>query len=275
MDKNLRQLITDFIPPIFAHLHQKFLWKSGYFGKFTCWEDACRASSGYDSEEILNRVRDAVLKVKRGEAAYERDSVLFDKVQYCWPVLAGLLWIASRNRNNLNLVDFGGSLGSSYFQNKYFLSHLENLSWNIVEQKKFVDCGKSDFEDEHLRFYYDIDHCLSDQKPDTLLLLSVVQYLENPYEFLSQVLKGQFKYVIFDRTPFTASEDDMLTVHRVSPAIYRASIPTWLLSESKFRTFMSQKYELLADFNSFSRDYFRGNVVDLRGFLYVRRDEFR
>jgi len=48
-------------------------------------EEAMELSTGYDSERILGKVRDSLLKVKRGEAVYERDSVLFDKVQYSWP----------------------------------------------------------------------------------------------------------------------------------------------------------------------------------------------
>ena len=41
-----------------------------------------RMSSGYDSQLILDKVLTSTLKVKNGEAAYERDSVLFDEIQY-------------------------------------------------------------------------------------------------------------------------------------------------------------------------------------------------
>lgn len=272
MKKNLRQLVNDCIPPIVHRVVDK-MRRTGYFGKYESWDVACAASTGYDSDEILNRVRGALLKVRNGEVAYERDSVLFDKIEYAWPVLAGLLWIASQNRNNLDLIDFGGSLGSSYYQNRNFLTHMESLSWNIIEQKKFVECGRSEFENEHLRFYYNMEECLSEQTPDTLLLLSVIQYMQNPYEFLSQILMSRFKYVIIDRTPFVSGSEDMLTIHRISPSIFRASIPTWLLGEAKFRAYMSEKYELVADFDSFSHEYFRGSVVRLRGFLYVRKEE--
>src|SRR5881394_1299402 len=43
-------------------------------GPFTSWEEARIASGGYDDASILDKVRDATLKVKHGEAAYERDS---------------------------------------------------------------------------------------------------------------------------------------------------------------------------------------------------------
>ena len=60
----------------------------------------------------------------------------------------------------LSVLDFGGSLGSTYYQNKKFLDSLDDVSWNIVEQKHFVDAGKEDFEDERLRFSYDIESCV-------------------------------------------------------------------------------------------------------------------
>jgi len=53
------------------------------------------ASTGYDNDMILEKTRLALLKVKNGEAAYERDSVVFEDIQYAWPLLAGLLWVAA------------------------------------------------------------------------------------------------------------------------------------------------------------------------------------
>jgi putative methyltransferase (TIGR04325 family) len=69
-----------------------------------------------EKAEALERLKDAYLKVKSGEAVYQRDSFIFDKIQYSWPLLSGLLWIASLNNSSLNVLDFGGSLGASYYQ---------------------------------------------------------------------------------------------------------------------------------------------------------------
>jgi len=114
------QIIREITPPIIFRIYKNKAAKYGFWGNYPDWEAAKKASAGYDSEIILKKVTDALLKVKDGEASGERDSVLFDKVQYSWPLLAGLLWIASRNNNRLTLLDFGGSLGTSYFQNKLF-----------------------------------------------------------------------------------------------------------------------------------------------------------
>ncbi|HET6513956.1 MAG TPA: methyltransferase, TIGR04325 family, partial [Thermodesulfovibrionales bacterium] len=187
--------IKRFVPPVMADLVAQAFTSPVFSGNYRTWEEAQLASTSYDSDVILNKVKDALLKVKNGEAVYERDSVLFDKVQYSWPLLAGLLWVASREDNRLNLIDFGGSLGSSYYQNKKFLEHLPELKWSIVEQEKFVECGKQYFEDEHVRFYHDLNACIEERHPDAILFSSVIQYLEKPYGLLADVLNQGFAYI--------------------------------------------------------------------------------
>ncbi|HUI44932.1 MAG TPA: methyltransferase, TIGR04325 family [Nitrospirota bacterium] len=248
--QKFKQIAHDSLPPYFWRFYSKFNRKTGFFGNYHTWDEARRASVGYDADVILNKVKNALLKVKNGEAIYERDSFLFDKVQYSWPLLAGLLWVASREGNRLNIIDFGGSLGSSYFQQKYFFLHLNEFQWNIVEQPKFVEIGKLEFEDKHLRFYYNINECIEEKHPVAILLSSVVQYLERPYDLLSDIIAKDFKYILFDRTPFLYKGDDRITIQKVPKEIYKASYPSWFFNQAKFLTFFSSKYELIADFES-------------------------
>ena len=56
-------------------------------------------------------------KVKNGETVYERDSVIFDQIEYSWPVLTGLMCAAAQNSGCLKVLDFGCSLGSSNLEN--------------------------------------------------------------------------------------------------------------------------------------------------------------
>jgi len=269
MNKRIKQIVKDFVPPVLLKIHQGITSQISFQGNYANWEEARKASSGYDSDVILNKVKNALLEVKNGEAAYERDSVLFDKIQYSWPLLAGLLWIASQNKNKLNLIDFGGSLGSSYYQNRKFFLHLDELRWNIVEQEKFVECGKRYFEDEHLKFYYSLDDCLMNQQhTGTILFSSVIQYLEKPFDLLAEVISKEFSYIIFDRTPFLEKGNDRLTIQKVPPEIYPASYPAWFFNQEKFLQFFSEKYEVISDFESDDRanipSYFKGFIFKLK-----------
>ncbi len=270
MNQKVIRFVKGIAPPVLLDIYRGLSDnKVIYSGNYKTWDDARRASGGYDSDGILDKVKDALLKVKNGQAVYERDSVLFNKIQYSWPLLAGLLWITSQEDNCLNLVDFGGSLGSSYYQNKKFLAYLRVVKWNIIEQKKFVECGKRYFENEHLKFYYRLEDCLKEQKSNTILLSSVIQYLEKPYDLLKEVIEKRLKYMLFDRTPFFLEGEDRITVQKVPAEIYRASYPAWFFNQEKFLDFISPEYELIADFESADR----ANIPSMfKGFIFKLKD---
>ena len=222
-------------------------------GDYSSWAEAMAASTGYDSEIILEKTRAAVLKVKSGEAVYERDSVLFDEIQYAWPLVAGLMWVAARFGGRLNVLDFGGSLGSTYFQNRRFLQQLPSVRWNIVEQPRQVHVGKADFEDEHLRFYGDIEACLAKTQPNVIVLSGVLQYLEHPFDALRALLASPCNHLIVDRTPLWDGPADRLCVQYVPASIYAASYPSWIFSLHRFRSFLNEGWEIVAEFDGSDR----------------------
>jgi putative methyltransferase (TIGR04325 family) len=244
--------IKKLLPPILLELknsknnskHQ-IQWE----GSYSNWDDALANSSGYDNDLILEKVKNSLLKVKNGEAVYERDSVLFDKIQYSWPLLACLQNVAINHDASLSIIDFGGSLGSSYFQNRYFLKGLVSLKWFVVEQDHFVSCGKKNFEDDNLKFAYSVDEVLQNQSVHCLLLSSVLQYLPDPFMWMERFLKFNFDYIIIDRTGFSAGESNVLTVQTVPAEIYQASYPCWFFNEKGFIDRVQKRYEIITDFN--------------------------
>jgi len=229
-----------------------------------------RASTGYDSPIVLEKTKAAVLKVKNGEAAYERDSVLFDEVEYAWPLLAGLMWVAAQTEGRLNVLDFGGSLGSTYFQNLVFLCRLPDVRWNIVEQPQHVRIGRELVEDEHLRFHVCVEDCLAESQPNVVVLSSVLQYLEHPRDTLSELLKLPSNHVILDRTPFWDGPIDKLCVQKVPPSIYPASYPSWIFSAQLFRSHLGENWTVMAEFAN--PDKIQGPVdVVYKGMIITRQ----
>lgn len=270
MKEKIKKILKLFIPPILLN-QTRNKSKYGWFGNYETWEKAKLDSKGYDSPEILEKVKNSLLKVKNGEAVYERDSVIFDKIQYSWPLLTSLLWVASQNDNHLNLIDFGGSLGSSYYQNIGFLKHLKELRWNVVEQKNFVDCGKKYFEDNKLKFYENIENCLKETKPTVILILGTIQYVEKPYNLLKEIIEHEFEYIIFDRTNFLVNSD-RITIQKIPPAIYDASYPAWFLNETKFLNVIKEKYDLITDFNALGGTRDLGDIESHeKGYIFKRK----
>lgn len=244
----MKHLIKKFLPPILLDVLKSIQTSSyGWKGNYKSWEDAQNQAIGYDSDRILEKVRNALLKVKNGKAVYERDSVVFDEIQYSWPLLAGLMLAAAKNNGKLSVLDFGGSLGSTYYQNKKFLNQLDSVSWNIVEQNNFVKCGKKEFEDERLHFYSTIEDCKKEQTPNVLVLSSVLQYIEKPYKVLTELLQCEFEFIIIDRTPVKLIKENIITLQIVPPSIYNASYPCWIFNKTELMDFFNNNNYLLIE----------------------------
>lgn len=223
----------------------------GWFGDYSSWSAVLEKAGGYDKEIILERTKNALLKVKNGEAAYERDSVTFDKKEYPYALIAFLQLSASIKKRAIHVVDFGGSLGTTYYQVKDFFNAAQCASWNIVEQPHYVDCGKANFEDQTLRFYKSIEECQTEKKIDLVLLSSSVQYLEKPHDFLHKLALYDFPFLVFDRTAFNNSPVDRLTLQVVPPNVYPASYPSWFFDEEIFLSHFSDQYKVIAEFPSY------------------------
>jgi len=190
--------------------------------------------------------------VRDGLAAYERDGVLFDQPEYSFPVLACLLRVASTAGNRLRVLDFGGALGSTFFQARSFFTGLAEVRWNIVEQAHFIECGQREFQTAELRFFPSVDACLAEGQVDVVLLSGVLQCLKDPHELLAGILDKGIAYLLLDRTPVFDGERDRLTVQHVPAYIYGKPVryPAWFLERRRLAGALSQKYQLLVEFDA-------------------------
>ncbi len=222
----------------------------GWFGNYSSWQAAREMVGGYEQGNILDKTRQSLLKVKAGEAVYERDSVLFSTKEYPFALIACLLHVATAHQNTLHVTDFGGSLGSTWYQVRDFMNRIKELSWHVVEQDNYVKAGKTDFEDATLKFHYTIEESVAVRKPQVILLSSVIQYLEAPHAFLDQIAKLAPAYILFDRTSIIDAGDDRLTVQRVNPEIYDGSYPSWFFNEKRLLAHFSD-YDCITAFSSF------------------------
>lgn len=271
----LKRFTRNLMPPLFLQAFRSSRSRFnrrpqiGFWGDFKKWEEAQHASTGYEAPQILERTRAAIQKVVNGEAAYERDSVIFHRIEYQFPLLAGLLRAASENDGRLHVVDFGGSLGSSYFQCRTFFPHLKELSWNVVEQSAHVEVGRQHFASRELHFFHTIEECVAVSSPNVLLISGVIQYLDSPYKMLERLVASGFRTIILDRTPFMRNGKDRLTVETVPDWIYPASYPAWFLSEERFLSYFSN-YKLVATFAALDSVQPEGGEADHKGFIFEK-----
>lgn len=257
----MKKFLLLFIPPILikaklffrkknaSYTQQSITWK----GNYVSWQAALSDSDGYSHVSILLKVKESILKVKTGEAAYERDSVLFSEIQYSWPVLSALLLIATKQNKKLNIIDFGGSLGTLYFQYRAILENVGiSLQWHVVEQDSFVEIGKQEISDEKLFFYSSIEESLeSGFVPNLIIISGVLQCIEKPNQLIQEIINFKIENIIIDRTAFINKFPERITKQNVPEWIYKASYPCRFFEESKLKLFFNKEYELITEFDSF------------------------
>lgn len=224
-------MLRKYIPPFVLDI-AKYAIESiyGYSGNFSTWENALNKTKGYDSELIINKVINSTKEVINGNGKYERDGIVFTEEDINWPLMS--LILLTQN-DDFNLIDFGGSLGSTYYQNKKLLNKFNNINWNIVEQDNFVNAGKDITKDSSLNFFNNITEAQNHSKSNLILFGCVIQYLEFPFDIINKI-ENDIEYLIFDRVPFTKWDKDYITVQKVPPWIYPASYPCWLFNENNF-----------------------------------------
>ncbi len=222
---NLRAAL---VPPAVSNWAAQHSRYSTRFHQVDSWDQAIEGSVGYSDPEITMRVDSATRTILAGNAAFERDGFIFTEPDIRWPVLAGLLGAHARD-GYLRVVDFGGALGSVYWQHRANLAGL-NVAWAVVEQESFVNCGR-DLPTNEVSFLTDLDLAMSTISPNVILFSSVLQYIADPFALLSKVIQETQATIIIDRTPISTSPTNIPVIQRVPAHIYTGSYPAWIISQ--------------------------------------------
>ncbi len=229
-------------------------WHGAIFsGDFPSWTEARVASGGYDADVIFERTLAAARAVRDGRAAWERDTVLFHEPAAHQPLLDALRPAAATNGGRLAVLDFGGALGSTWWQHRAWFKDLAEVRWSVVEQARLVAIGRQEFAHGPLRFYETTEACCVAEHPDVVLLSAVLPYLEDPHALLRDIARRDFRRVIIDRTGFVCRGRDRLTVQRVPAAIYPASYPCWFFNREKLLEPFARGWRIAAEWPTFDQ----------------------
>jgi putative methyltransferase (TIGR04325 family) len=232
--------------------------QANYFaGDFGSWSEASAAAGqGWATPDILEKVRAPALKAKRGEIAFERDSMAFPSREVRWPLLTCICMAALHSHvGRFHLLDFGGSLGSTYFQHRPELREIPGLQWSIVEQPHFVDCGQREFQDDVLQFFETIGDAAKRAPIDLAMFSGSLQCIPDPFHVLKNAADTGAPYLLLDRLAIIDSDRDLITIkHVVQPEFYLARYPHRAFSKRRlFETIAALRYRVLWDFPQFDR----------------------
>lgn len=277
-----KETVKLFIPPIMLELRRRLrpappapagppLHRGMFQGPISSWEKAVASSDGWETSSLTDKTLEMALKVRDGLIEFEQDTVPRKKIVYSAPILAFIALVLSRHENKLDIVDFGGSLGTNYFQNRKVLRRLEKtqLTWNIVERPGLAELGSKHFAGPELMFYPSIEAAMKGNPPgrDSFLFSGSLQYLDDPLALLDKVVGLGAKIIAFDRLLVSPSENHEAYIQHLDPKIYyQTTFPVWCFSRERFIKHLTSKgFELVEHFTPNPDVHF-----DFCGMLFVR-----
>jgi len=259
--KYIKRIIPNFLKILIA---PKVKWS----GDFNSWDEVINIADGYDSLAIFDKVCKATLSILKNEAIFERDSVLFYENKFNHQILSCLLYIGLKEKGVINVLDFGGSLGSTYFQNREIINEISRVRWNIVEQPHYVEFANKNIKYPNLFFYYKIEDCLKSTSPHTIIFSSVLPYLKNPLYLLRETIESKaFKFIIIDRTGFVEGRQDRLTLQKVPKGIIKSSYPCWFFNKNSFEKLFNGLYKKIMEFDALGESNINASY---KGMIYER-----
>ncbi len=263
---------TNKICSILNNFALRYIFSKSFLDGFSNWEEAQSRSLGYDTLEIIDRVDRAATQVKLGDAKYERDSVVFHDSDPNWHFLAGL-YLAKSLSEKISVLDFGGSLGSTFYQHKKFLEQISNWTWGIVEQESFYKLGKTKYTEPNLNFYKNIDEFLSQGSPQFAYFGSSLQYIEDPLILIDKIENTNVEVLQIDRTPFSNSDSHIIAVQRNPKRIYSSSYPMTIFSLTKLVEKLKINWKILSIYDSIGATSYtkNGTRVEWKGIICLKK----
>lgn len=248
----------------------------GYHGSFSTWTEALRQAKPVDSatsDAFTERRRELCHRLRRREIAFVRDGVAFDEPQYPLSLLAFILRALLEHRGELNLVDFGGFLGTTYFQARDFIAAAASVRWTVVELPQVVEVAQKELQQEGpLQFLNSLSEALA-ARPNVVLLSGVAQNLPDPFSAFREIRQAEASWVLFDRTVVIESPESRIAIQSVIRQGREVSWPVRLFSRSDLLREWTPDYELVAEFASYCdpAEIIDGLQIDYRGFALRRR----
>jgi putative methyltransferase (TIGR04325 family) len=221
------QLLT---PPIVWRLARGLRSRRPLEGPLASWEAAAASATGWDSPGIVEQALAAALQVRDGAAAFERDSVARETIIYSPTILAALLLAADRH-HALNVIDFGGGLGSNYYQNLKLIRALSATatSWNVVERAPLARIGAEQFQTDQLRFHDDLAAVRLDRP--VLLFTGSLQYVADAFGLLAEAI-AHTDIVALDRVLVWGQPQHAVFVQRLDARRFGpVTLPTWCFAK--------------------------------------------
>lgn len=236
-------------------------------GSYGSWEDAKEDSKGYDDKVILDKVFKLTSKYNITEGYIQKRLT-----DYTWFLLT-IIGVVASYKNKINVLDFGGALGTTYWKNQDILTKFQGkeMNWTIIDQPHFVKLGQEKIQNNRIRFVYDFKDI---DDVDIVLFSGVLMYL-NKTEYENVIMRTKTtkaRFIVVDRQLVGCEEK--ICVQKVSdPNYYTSSYPIRVMRKETLINDFGDLYELIAECSASTgnpESYIDAQKVERKCFIFEK-----
>jgi putative methyltransferase (TIGR04325 family) len=235
------------------------------------WDHAVVDSAGYEAVDLVDGCLEAAMAVQRGDAAYERDTVLFFEPELDLPLVAAVAMSRGACGRQVRVLDIGGGLGTGFFRHREILHQIGVSSWRVLETPAMVQASKELAEEPGLSFVTSLEEALHDPL-DLVVFSSSLQYMSEPRKVLEAALSSTASVVLLDRLPMWSKPTAAPVVQTTPAGTIGGTYPCWLLAERELLRWVGPEWVLASGYDAIGGNWATdaGDLVKWRGLLLVR-----
>jgi putative methyltransferase (TIGR04325 family) len=160
-------------------------------------------------------------------------------------VFAYVLALATRRKERISILDWGGGLGHYYLLSKAFVPNLE-LEYHCKDLPLMCQRGRELLPE--VRFHETAESCYGRQY-DLVFSSSSLHYSENWRDVAARLAQMAGSYLYITRIPIVRRAPSFVVLQRPFSVGYQTEYPGWFLNHAEFlEALRDQRMELVREF---------------------------
>ncbi len=205
------------------------------------WESAVSGSSGYQSPQTINTIEGSDPVVD--EDTTKHNFLGSRYFQVASAILSGLNLEKLESDTTIRVLDIGGGLGEYFFLLHDNLPNLK-FEWLILETPALCQLAKTKHANSPGVSWTDALND-SNQTFDIVLLSSVIQYVEKPFDLIETAMQ-KAPLLILNRLPLSTHAHNLVCIQRPGLLETKGSYPVHILSERLFMSYLSARGRIMS-----------------------------
>ena len=205
------------------------------------WQSAVSGSSGYQSPQTISTIEGSDPVVDKSSI---KQNFLGNRyLQVASAILSGLNLETLKADTTIRVLDIGGGLGEYFFLLRDNMPNLK-FEWLILETPALCQLAKTKYTNSPEVSWTDALND-SNQTFNIVLLSSVIQYVEMPFELIEMAMQ-KAPLLIFNRLPLSTHAHNLVCIQRPGLLETKGSYPVHILSERLFMSYLLARGRIMS-----------------------------